>query len=104
MVVEPISQFNEGSDVMSNKSHSRPVLFVTDIDRSVDFCVTQFGFTQNWRFDVEAKAGVAQVSRLGCELMLNSESPDKPKRTLTTQEIRHPRFDQCLVLGTHRRS
>jgi len=34
-------------DVMSNEWYARPVLFVTDIDRSVDFYVKQLGFTQN---------------------------------------------------------
>src|SRR5262245_41392628 len=63
---------------MSNKWYSRPVLFVTDIGRSVDFYVKQFGFTEKWRFmDEEGKAGVAQVARAGCELILAAEEPDK---------------------------
>jgi hypothetical protein len=32
-------------NVMSNEWFARPVLFVTDIDRSVDFYVKQLGFT-----------------------------------------------------------
>jgi len=63
---------------MSNAWYSRPVLFVADIDRSVDFYVKQLGFTQNWRFEGdEGEALVAQVSRPGLELILTAESSDK---------------------------
>ena len=50
---------------MSNKWYARPVLFVADIDRSVDFYVKQLGFTQAWRYEEEGKAFVAQVDRRG---------------------------------------
>src|SRR5215510_8902888 len=41
---------------MSNEWYSRPVLFVSDIDRSVDFYVKQFGFTENWlRAELEGR-------------------------------------------------
>ena len=66
-----------GQNVMSNEWFARPVLFVTDIDRSVDFYVKQLGFTQPWRYEEEGKAWVAQVDRQGCELILSSQWPDK---------------------------
>jgi catechol 2,3-dioxygenase-like lactoylglutathione lyase family enzyme len=59
---------------MSNERYSRPVLFVADIDRSVDFYLKQLGFTHNWRYEEEGKAWVA---RQGCELILTAEWPDK---------------------------
>jgi catechol 2,3-dioxygenase-like lactoylglutathione lyase family enzyme len=62
---------------MSNEWFARPVLFVTDIDRSVEFYVKQLGFTQPWRYEEEGKAWVAQVDRQGCELILSSQWPDK---------------------------
>ena len=62
---------------MSDKWYTRPVLFVADIDRSVDFYVKQLGFTQAWRYEEERKAWVAQVDRHGCELILSSQWPDK---------------------------
>jgi catechol 2,3-dioxygenase-like lactoylglutathione lyase family enzyme len=62
---------------MSNKWFARPVLFVEDIDRSVDFYVKQLGFTQPWRYEEEGTALVAQVDRQGCELILSSQWPDK---------------------------
>ena len=68
---------------MSEKWYSRPVLFVSDINRSVDFYVKQLGFTQNWRFEGdEGEALVAQVARPGIELILNAESPQKTGKAL----------------------
>jgi catechol 2,3-dioxygenase-like lactoylglutathione lyase family enzyme len=62
---------------MSDVWFARPVLFVTDIDRSVDFYVNQLGFNQPWRYEEDGKARVAQVQRQGCELILSSQWPDK---------------------------
>jgi catechol 2,3-dioxygenase-like lactoylglutathione lyase family enzyme len=62
---------------MGKEWFARPVLFVADIDGSVDFYVKQLGFTQAWRFEEEGKAMVAQVERQGCELILSSQWPDK---------------------------
>jgi catechol 2,3-dioxygenase-like lactoylglutathione lyase family enzyme len=62
---------------MSNEWYTRPVLFVAEINRSVDFYVKQLGFTQAWRYEEEGKAYVAQVERTGCELILSSQWPDK---------------------------
>jgi catechol 2,3-dioxygenase-like lactoylglutathione lyase family enzyme len=64
-------------DVMSNVWFARPVLFVADIERSVDFYVNQLGFSHPWRYEEEGKARVAQVERQGCELILSSQWPDK---------------------------
>jgi len=62
---------------MSKEWYARPVLFVTDIDRSVDFYVQQLGFTQPWRYEEDGKAWVAQVDRPGCEIILSSQWPEK---------------------------
>ncbi len=62
---------------MSDKWYARPVLFVADIDRSVDFYVQQLGFTEAWRYEEEGQAWVAQVDRKGCEMILSSQWPDK---------------------------
>jgi len=67
---------NGEQNVMSDEWFARPVLFVADIDRSIDFYVKQLGFTQAWRYE-EGKAYVAQVERQGCELILSSQWPDK---------------------------
>jgi catechol 2,3-dioxygenase-like lactoylglutathione lyase family enzyme len=56
---------------------ARPVLFVTDVGRSVDFYVNQLGFTRAWCYEEDGKAYVAQVDRQGCELILSSQWPKK---------------------------
>ncbi|MDQ2766597.1 MAG: glyoxalase superfamily protein [Gemmatimonadota bacterium] len=57
--------------------YARPVLFVEDIGRSIDFYVNQLGFTESWSYEEEEKAFVAQVDRDGCELILSSQWPNK---------------------------
>jgi len=57
--------------------YARPVLFVTDIGRSVEFYVGQLGFTQSWSYEEAGKSLVVQVDRGGCELILSSQWPDK---------------------------
>ena len=69
-------------NVMSNVWYSRPVLFVAEVDRSVNFYVKQLGFRQAWRYEEESKAYVAQVDRHGCELILSSQWPDKAGKGL----------------------
>lgn len=43
--------------------YSRPVLFVADVQKSVDFYAGKLGFREKWRFEQE----VAQVDRYECE-------------------------------------
>jgi catechol 2,3-dioxygenase-like lactoylglutathione lyase family enzyme len=62
---------------MSEVWYARPVLFVADIDRTLDFYVNRLGFTQGWRFEDEGKALVAQADRQGCVLIFSSQWPDK---------------------------
>jgi catechol 2,3-dioxygenase-like lactoylglutathione lyase family enzyme len=62
---------------MSDKWYTRPLIFVSDIERSVDFYLKQLGFEENWRYDEAGKTWIAQVSRKGCELILTSQWPAK---------------------------
>ncbi len=62
---------------MSKEWYARPVLFVADIERAVDFYVKELGFAQAWRYEEDGKALVAQVERQGCEIILSSQWPDK---------------------------
>jgi catechol 2,3-dioxygenase-like lactoylglutathione lyase family enzyme len=57
--------------------YTRPVLFVSDVPRSVDFYVERLGFRQDWRHEEGGKPIVAQVGRAGCELILTSQWPEK---------------------------
>lgn len=60
--------------------YARPVLFVSDIDRSVGFYVDQLGFKERWRHEDAGKPLVAQVDRRSCELILCSQEPEKTGR------------------------
>jgi catechol 2,3-dioxygenase-like lactoylglutathione lyase family enzyme len=62
---------------VSEEWYGRPVLFVSDIDRTLDFYVNRLGFTQGWRFEEGGKALVAQADRQGCALIFSSQWPDK---------------------------
>jgi catechol 2,3-dioxygenase-like lactoylglutathione lyase family enzyme len=62
---------------LSEEWYARPVLFVSDIERALDFYVNRLGFTESWRFEEEGKALVAQADRQGCALIFSSQWPDK---------------------------
>lgn len=68
---------------------ARPVLFVTDVDRSVDFYASQLGFTRGWRHEENGRALVAQVDRQGCELILCAQWPDKAGTALMFISLEH---------------
>jgi uncharacterized glyoxalase superfamily protein PhnB len=57
--------------------YPRPVLFVADIGRAIDFYVDGLGFAERWRYEEEGKALVAQVERQGCALILSVQWPEK---------------------------
>jgi catechol 2,3-dioxygenase-like lactoylglutathione lyase family enzyme len=55
---------------------ARPVLFVSDIERSSAF-YCGLGFSEPWRYDEDGAPLVAQVERDGCALILSSQWPEK---------------------------
>ncbi|HKV23839.1 MAG TPA: glyoxalase superfamily protein [Candidatus Acidoferrum sp.] len=67
---------------MSKRWYARAVLFVGDVEKSVEFYVKRLGFQQDWRYEEEGKAFVAQVTREGCELILSSQWPEKKGKGL----------------------
>lgn len=62
--------------------YSRPVLFVSNVERSIRFYVDQLGFKEAWRYEDEQDPVVAQVERAGTELIFSSQWPDKVGRGL----------------------
>ena len=56
--------------------YSRPVLFVSEVERSSLFYVDRLGFTETWRHQQDGRLLVAQVERSGCELILSSQWPE----------------------------
>jgi catechol 2,3-dioxygenase-like lactoylglutathione lyase family enzyme len=49
--------------------YARPVLFVTDLDRALQFYVDRLGFKKDWH-EKDGKGTVCQVSRSECEIIL----------------------------------
>jgi catechol 2,3-dioxygenase-like lactoylglutathione lyase family enzyme len=60
--------------------YSRPVIFVRDVQRSIDFYRDKLGFTESSRYEEQGVPLVAQVDREDCQLLLNSQQPDKTGR------------------------
>ena len=56
---------------------ARPVLFVADAQRSLDFYAGKLGFTEDWRYAEADRLLIVQVGREGCELILTEQWPDK---------------------------
>lgn len=49
--------------------YARSVLFVSDVQRSLDFYVGKLGFEKQWH-EADGKGSVCQVHRSGCEIIL----------------------------------
>jgi catechol 2,3-dioxygenase-like lactoylglutathione lyase family enzyme len=64
----------------SPRWYSRPVLFVSDVARSLRFYVDHLGFEEVWRHEDAGTLLVAQVDRRGCELIFSSQEPEKTGR------------------------
>ena len=62
--------------------YSRPVLFVSNVERSLSFYIGLLGFTRSWQHEEGGRPVVAQVERQGCELILSSQWPEKVGRAL----------------------
>jgi len=65
---------------VTQRWYSRPVLFVADVKRAVDFYVDMLGFQKAWHSD-EGKGTVCQVYRSECEIILceHTERTDKAR-------------------------
>ena len=62
---------------MSHKWYARPILYVADLDRALAFYTGKLGFAESWRFEEEGRPRVAQVERLGCELIFSCQEQMK---------------------------
>ena len=56
-------------DAVPHKWYARPVFYVTDIQRAIDFYVGRLGFTKKWH-EGDGKGTVCQVDRSECEIIL----------------------------------
>ena len=62
----------------AHKWYARPVLFVTDVNRSIQFYVDRLGFVKKWH-EGDGSGTVYQVDRGECEIILcqNATRTDK---------------------------
>ena len=64
----------------SPRWYARPVLFVSNLERSLAFYVDRLGFKESWRHEDAGDLLVAQVDRRTCELVLFSQEPERTGR------------------------
>jgi catechol 2,3-dioxygenase-like lactoylglutathione lyase family enzyme len=56
---------------------ARPVLFVADVNRTLDFYVNKLGFRQIWTHQENDQTLCGQADRQTCALIFSSQWPDK---------------------------
>jgi len=74
--------------------YMRPVFFVSDVQRSIEFYVGKLGFTKKWH-EADGKGSVCQVDRGGCEIIL-AQDPTRDDRGRLFLELRREGVDQLL--------
>jgi catechol 2,3-dioxygenase-like lactoylglutathione lyase family enzyme len=70
---------------VTHRWYARPVFFVSDLSRALEFYVGQLGFTKKWH-EADGKGTVCQVDRSDCEIILTQE-PDRRDRTRLFVEL-----------------
>jgi len=61
--------------------YTRPVLFVTDVNRTIRFYVDKLGFEKSWH-EGDGAGGVCQVNHGECEIILCEDSRRRDKARL----------------------
>jgi catechol 2,3-dioxygenase-like lactoylglutathione lyase family enzyme len=56
---------------------SRPVLFVSSVERAIEFYCDKLGFAEADRYVEDGTVLVGQVEREDCVMLLNCQQPDK---------------------------
>jgi len=87
-----MEQANEES--IDHVWYMRPVFFVADIQRAIEFYVGKLGFTKKWH-EAEGKGTVCQVDRGGGEIILCEDAIRKDKGRLFL-ELSRAAVDQLL--------
>jgi catechol 2,3-dioxygenase-like lactoylglutathione lyase family enzyme len=55
--------------------YARPIIFISNMQASLDFYVDKLGFEEAWRYEEEGEPRVVQVDRNGTELILSNQWP-----------------------------
>lgn len=69
------------TEPIPHKWYARPVFFVADIQRAIDFYVAQLGFVKKWH-EAEGKGTVCQVDHGECEIILCQDAARKDRGRL----------------------
>jgi catechol 2,3-dioxygenase-like lactoylglutathione lyase family enzyme len=80
--------------VSPHRWYVRPVLFVADVQRALDFYVGKLGFEKRWH-EADGKGGVCQVNRADCEIILCEDSGRRDRGRLFV-ELTREGLDQLL--------
>jgi catechol 2,3-dioxygenase-like lactoylglutathione lyase family enzyme len=72
---------------MSGRWYSRPILAVSDVEKSLAFYIEKLGFTEVWRHVEDGEAVIAQIDQPGCELILSCQWPDKIGSALNFESL-----------------
>lgn len=82
---------------MDQKWCTRPILYVADMERALAFYTAKLGFTKSRRHDEEGRTQMAQVERLGCDLIFSCQMARTDKNRLPVEaqlrgdaRLRHP--------------
>jgi catechol 2,3-dioxygenase-like lactoylglutathione lyase family enzyme len=81
-------------EAISHVWYMRPVFFVSDIQRAIDFYVDKLGFVKKWH-EAEGKGTVCQIDRGGCEIIL-CENATRTDRGRLFLELTREGVDQLL--------
>jgi catechol 2,3-dioxygenase-like lactoylglutathione lyase family enzyme len=68
------------TEQVAHRWYTRPVLFVADVERALDFYIGLLGFKKSWHDGGGGK--VCQVSRAGCEIILCEDGGRKGRARL----------------------
>ena len=61
--------------------YTRPVLFVADVNRALQFYIDMLGFEKRWH-EGDGAGKVCQINRAGCEIILCEDAARKDKARL----------------------
>jgi catechol 2,3-dioxygenase-like lactoylglutathione lyase family enzyme len=79
---------------ISHQWYMRPVLFVSDVQRSLGFYVGMLGFEKKWH-EADGTGTVCQVDRGGCEIILCQDTTRNDRSRLFL-ELSREAVDQLM--------
>lgn len=66
---------------VTHRWYARPVLFVSDLNRALEFYIDRLGFEKRWH-EGDRTGGVCQVNRGECEIILCKDAARRDKARL----------------------